>query len=714
MEGERVAASVAGSAGALLRYMEDMQWVTDPPIGMSETEVTSVGVRDGYAVLHLASRLADASGLILRVGSRVLDEGEAGFTRYDEISRTIVVRPGEDVLGEMSEGARVTVLTDMKFLVAAVGDFYKRYGGWLRLPDGPPGDAEPIYPGEPTGQQAMAAETVIGNSLSYVWGAPGTGKTQFVLAACIRGCLARGERVAVFAPTNNSVEQVLRGVLGAFGDDVPEGVVRLGVPTREFLRDHPEMCEDRQSQSRMDMCMRSVSNLEEVLYERRCDAVRRSVERLCASSPSFADPEELAEDSPELAGALADAMSVAALRPSTEGLFGRGIPVSESARALRTELYERERPATAVTEYDEWTDSEIASRILEVREEISRLRERSTGNRVAGAPIVAGTPQQFISRFRPRGSPEDGRIELDVDRVFIDEAGYCGLVQALALFTNGVPVAMFGDHMQLPPVCQVDDALLAERAQSGGAMSEVFLWNMSALHCEGILASGIGRLRELFLSGGGPDLSLTARADLTASRRFGESLARVLDLYVYGNGMTGSGSEMSIECIDAACGSRDTRENPGEAAAIADLLRRERPDPADVCVLSPYSAQCRLLRSMVGRRYADCVMTVHGSQGREWDTVIISVADNGSVNRDVPLRFTSSSTPMGKRVVNTAVSRARRRLVVVCDVGFWSAREGELVRGLIEAADSVTRLPGRCRGRPGSASAAPSCPERRS
>ena len=86
---------------------------------------------------------------------------------------------------------------------------------------------------------------------------------------------------------------------------------------------------------------------------------------------------------------------------------------------------------------------------------------------------------------------------------------------------------------------------------------------------------------------------------------------------------------------------------------------------------------------MVGRTYRDCVMTVHASQGREWDTVVFSVADNGVVSRDVPFRFTSSETEVGRRLVNTAVSRAKRRLVLVCDRDHWMQKEGELIGGLL-------------------------------
>ncbi len=72
----------------------------------------------------------------------------------------------------------------------------------------------------------------------------------------------------------------------------------------------------------------------------------------------------------------------------------------------------------------------------------------------------------------------------------------------------------------------------------------------------------------------------------------------------------------------------------------------------------------------MGRRYCDRCIMVHDSQGRECDTVVLSMADNGMASRDVPLKFMSSGTVIGLKVINTAVSRTKRRLVLVCDREF--------------------------------------------
>ena len=682
-----LSASIVSSSDALYDYLEDMQWVLDPPKGVSETTVDSCDVMEGYAILHLSSALGDTSGLMLKVGKRILTEEESDFRRYDEVSKTIIVHPDESTLQELSVGeSPVSVVSDMKFLIRAVRDFFSSYGDSISLPSGPRNDVHALYPdmGVPSREQEVAAEGMLGVPMAYVWGAPGTGKTQFVLSSAIRGCLAAGERIAVFAPTNNSVEQVLRGIMAAIPEDELGEVIRLGVPTKQFYRDHPDMCEDRQVQRLLDRDLESLENLEEVLYERACESIRPDL-KLLSQCDAWGLTEKDGLDSKSL-HSLEAIRAVCGLRSSTMHLAeASDIASKEFVDEIRRLLFERERPALHILEYEDMSDGDIRDEISSLEAEIEGLRGSSTCSRIASARVIAATPQQFIARFRPKGSDEDGRTELDVDRIFLDEAGYCGLIQALSLFTNGVPVIMLGDHMQLPPVSELDEEDLRRWAIGCGRMEDAFLWSMPALSCERALTGGISGLKQDFLNMTPPIFSKTARFDLTRTRRFGSNLAEVLDRFVYKNGLSGiSGSRLDIMCIDAVCEHRENRDNDAEAGSIASFLSSESPDPRDVCVLTPYSVQCSLIRSKVPRRFRDCVMTVHGSQGREWDTVILSVADNGIHSRDVPYRFTSSETPIGLKVINTAVSRAKKRLVIVCDRGFWSQRDGELIKGLLD------------------------------
>ena len=712
MDGTELSQALAESADQVYQYITDMQFATDPPMGVSVTGIRRCVVGDGYALLHLDGPVPDPGGLMLMVGDRVLNEAEAGFDRYDEVSRTLVVRPGSEVLEEMSSTqTKIRLVSDMRFLVSATGEFYRRYGGYLTTPVSDPEAAAPVYPSgsEPSEEQMDAVSGILSHRMSYVWGAPGTGKTQFVLSTCIRAFIAAGRKVAVFAPTNNSVEQVLRGVMKAVPADDPmwSVTIRLGVPTRSFFREHPGMCEDRQAQKRIADCERVRDCLEEVLYERACDDLHQEFMDLRSRAWSAVEDEcgrVLLRDHRDLRDAFQGLLPFLAMRPVTRdvAIGAARRDFREVAEELYSAVYRRQRPAADIDEYEDWTDAEMMAAVMEAESEIRTLSSRSTGVRLERAVLIAATPHQFISRFRPKGSEEDGRPELDVDHIFLDEAGYCGLMQAAALFTNGVPVTLLGDHMQLPPVSQMDGEVLRSAAARGGRLSLGFLWDMSSLHCESLLTDGPGLLAGIYLSSGEPVMRQTCRSDLTESHRFGSNLARVLDRLVYRNGLRGSpdGGDLEMVCIDAVCDTRDGRENVAEALAVADFLRREAISPDGVAVLTPYSAQLSLIKRTVDREYRDSVMTVHGSQGREWDTVVLSVADNGIESRSVPLRFTSSSTSMGVRVVNTAVSRAKRRLVIVCDRGFWTSREDELIGGILRemGPEDVWVFNPRCRG----------------
>ena len=78
-------------------------------------------------------------------------------------------------------------------------------------------------------------------------------------------------------------------------------------------------------------------------------------------------------------------------------------------------------------------------------------------------------------------------------------------------------------------------------------------------------------------------------------------------------------------------------------------------------------------------------MTVHGSQGREWDTVIVSVADTSDKWFVDSLNLASR----GLNLVNTAVSRARKELLIVCDTTYWKRQTGQLISDLIRIGEEV-------------------------
>jgi RecG-like helicase len=65
----------------------------------------------------------------------------------------------------------------------------------------------------PSNNQIDSIKKHIQQSIFHIYGgAPGTGKTQFVLSYAVLHYIRQGFKIAILAPTNNSIEQVLRGV----------------------------------------------------------------------------------------------------------------------------------------------------------------------------------------------------------------------------------------------------------------------------------------------------------------------------------------------------------------------------------------------------------------------------------------------------------------------------------------------------------------------
>ena len=78
----------------------------------------------------------------------------------------------------------------------------------------------------------------------------------------------------------------------------------------------------------------------------------------------------------------------------------------------------------------------------------------------------------------------------------------------------------------------------------------------------------------------------------------------------------------------------------------------------------------------------DNILTIHRSQGREWDHVILSVTDTQDMFFTDSLNLRSE----GKKIINTAVSRAKKSLVIVCDCSYWTKQENQLVAKLLAVA----------------------------
>ena len=105
----------------------------------------------------------------------------------------------------------------------------------------------------------------------------------------------------------------------------------------------------------------------------------------------------------------------------------------------------------------------------------------------------------------------------------------------------------------------------------------------------------------------------------------------------------------------------DSRFNPLEAELVVkkvNELIEAGVSPSMIAVISPYSAQVRLLREMLKEPEIE-IDSVDGFQGREKEAVIVSLVRS---NREGEVGFLADT-----RRMNVALTRARRKLIVIGD-----------------------------------------------
>ena len=127
----------------------------------------------------------------------------------------------------------------------------------------------------------------------------------------------------------------------------------------------------------------------------------------------------------------------------------------------------------------------------------------------------------------------------------------------------------------------------------------------------------------------------------------------------------------------------ESKENAGEAEAAARLvegLAALGVPPADIGVITPYSAQVRRLRERLASLGPDLeVDTVDGFQGREKEALVISLVRS---NQRGEVGFLSDV-----RRVNVAITRARRHLSVIGDSA--TVARDPFIRGFIAHCESL-------------------------
>ncbi|MFI3227296.1 MAG: AAA domain-containing protein [Clostridia bacterium] len=681
----------------------------------------------------------------------------------------------------------IIIESDLKFLVKRFAEFYKNGETTITFPTKKPtklSDKNFVFLKDkmPSVLQQEAIKTIFNSPISYIWGAPGTGKTQNVLAYSIVKYILNSKQVIICAPTNNALEQVLRGVLNItsqYGIS-PEKIKRIGVPSASFRKDYFECCEDAAKNKQLNELDILITNLktecektrkilndykptQKVIKEssiilKQLKSINETKRKIFDDTNELDSITKAVEDKESICSAFSinlktsekNQVDLAKVVNSKNFLISRtkrdnaNLELKKAynkSKSIENDISSIKKDITKLTksinslsndintnkailneqvhniiskEYHKNINlilknstteniSEKASQIEELlnncnnwiktdelksinfyekrKDELKTKIEKSK----AEYEKILEEQKHVISTADVIGCTLDKAISLPdyvkPCHIFLDEAAYANIAKTMCLFTKKVPVTFLGDHMQLPPVCEAQDEELKKEK-----MKYAFLWDQSAINISDFLSNNIQQIETSYFECLPPNFENISKSDLTESYRFDENLAKILDKFVYKNNFKSSGNVSNTEIIvyDASSdhsAKHNKRENLAEVSKIKEIINTFKND--DYVILSPYTNQIKQLNEALPEvAQKNLIMTVHKSQGREWDTVILSVVDKTNPY------FTNSQNFNGLRVLNTAISRARKKLVIVCDVDVWKKNNKQLITALI---DNISR-----------------------
>jgi superfamily I DNA and/or RNA helicase len=241
------------------------------------------------------------------------------------------------------------------------------------------------------------------------------------------------------------------------------------------------------------------------------------------------------------------------------------------------------------------------------------------------------------------------------DVIVIDEAAQSTEPSCWGAILRGKKCVLAGDHLQLPPTILSDEAArkglsntMFERAQSlwGNEISQMLSvqYRMNAIIMQ-------WSSDELYNSG------VYAHHSVASHTLNGEGARTSVPVLLF---IDTAGCNME-EQRDEDCDSLSNAEEAEIAMKHVETLCNSGIDTAKIGIITPYSAQVNLLRSLRNSMFGPEleISTVDGFQGREKDAIIISMVRSNTHNE---VGFLKDC-----RRMNVAITRAKKHCAIIGD-----------------------------------------------
>ena len=255
------------------------EYLQNHNLGCEQLQILSINIQESIIKFFIKAKFVNTDSLMFDVCGRYtpLSE-EAGFCVlfYDEKTGILAIECLDCALLEKIEKHKndIKLFSDLKFLIRNLEMFFENAKSFALPTKNPPLAKKPLLAQNPiapiesnssqspqnqhieidstftpkdylNAEQKSALMCALSEPFSYIWGAPGSGKTQVVLFEALLYYIYNDLPVCVLAPTNSALEQVLIALISKF-DSLGlnrEKILRLGTPSNAFLEKYTEVCD---------------------------------------------------------------------------------------------------------------------------------------------------------------------------------------------------------------------------------------------------------------------------------------------------------------------------------------------------------------------------------------------------------------------------------------------------------------------------------------
>lgn len=583
-----------------------------------------------------------------------------------------------------------------------------------------PSSPSPIpYASSPTplnAAQTKAVTKALKDSVTYIWGPPGTGKTH-VLGEVVRSAFENGKRVLVCSNTNKAVDQVLLKICRGLGEHhraMQDGkILRLGTIALDVLRSKyedyvtVEGIVNRKSVELKERQLRAQNELQ-ALHARSAKARHLldqfieldSIERAVGSQKEAANTlaqkgRTLKVENDTLSARLAELEAeLAEPRGGIVGWFKR------SETSIRREIAEKQnRQQQVLTDLQETKPA---------YDEAKARYENLTANRERQLKALAGADRRAAQREIELA--DSLRVPLAEEMREI-EAKLADIRAAVMKEAMVLGATCTKTYLSARDISQVDVVIVDEASMALLPM----VWHAAGQARERAVICGDFRQLPPILPTGsqaifdvlGADVFAAARLNnpetndtrivkLQPQYRMDDAICQLIARPMYGALDTEKESskhpslpapfDQPLTIIDTSelwpfesVNPYYSRFNLMHALLVRNLVwflseKESIREPEDFAVCTPYAAQARLLRKLLeqdrlGERVH--VGTVHSFQGDGRKAVLLELPEGYGGSRGVG-QFLQGVAPddTGARLINVAVSRAQNQLYVLANLTY--------------------------------------------